>query len=1046
MSVERDPPLPANPNYDPNYDPNYSKKDWHPPPSAPLAPEGLLTPSDSNQNQKPVRNITRDDFLLKFIKGSKFSGFSIKNAFINFMHNVSSFFSKNPLFSLDHKVLKALGKIRNEASKAPDQPELHGKIEELKNVILGIPEGTEGKSKISQSECTYLKAFFNESTDMDTSMRSYLLLAKANNSSSQRAIERLKTILQDKIPTITASHSPIPQRLRDESAKLQEKLSEDNSNTHDSIEQVYHEMQSLKDRVSNYSKKHSQLLAANDQRSRDIPGAKAKYYGLLKPPEDKEITQEASEALLSIFDKELDQISSENTPAALGVEIQRLKGRVQSYDLSDASKLKELDDDISRVKERVSSFNDKSLNLDKALQLKSDGKLTKAAAQLHTILAECKNSLPEDREISEKAVKRLTSILEENRSQLDQNAVKNILMDIVLRSATPPENYKLELKEILDSEKENKPLMGDELESYLTIVGVDIFLRDNAYNPLYIIENTSNDFLFHNSEILQVLKAISIAYPELNIARDLFKGKKPPLEGFPETLEFPYNSPFFVTLTLELFKLGIATPNLLKEEGGNPSWLEDSNPHRDIRGNEHLFFKGVKRSSLSDSIKFQVMGDCYRLGIGFKRKGSEEALDSKAGNLYKQVSSSETLDSSAKKGKAESQYKLALRFKDSDPEKAFAYFKAAADQGHHLAQYETALRFQSGVGTTKDSEASFKYFKAAAKQGHTDAQYETALCYNKGLGTTVNPDKAYFFFKAAALSGHTNAEFEFGLREINSETAQKRLAGLNFLKKAADKGHAEAQYKFARSLSAGLFVRGCKGPENAFKYYKLAADNGKSITDAKYQVAKSYEEGIGTEINPSEAFKYYEKAMEEGDLEAKYRLALCYENGLGIDENPVLAFKHYKEAAKKGHMGAKFKTGLFHEEGKDTAKRLDKALKYYNQIIDKIPKLTKPTRLESHALLNAALILYNQDRPEDHQKAYDYFMRLRHGNFDRATSNSYLGKVHFTLALMVINKKGMKIDRTNKSSIIYNHVRNAYRLGYPDAMAYAEKHRLRFYQ
>ena len=91
-----------------------------------------------------------------------------------------------------------------------------------------------------------------------------------------------------------------------------------------------------------------------------------------------------------------------------------------------------------------------------------------------------------------------------------------------------------------------------------------------------------------------------------------------------------------------------------------------------------------------------------------------------------------------------------------------------------------------------------------------------------------------------------------------------------FLKKAADKGHIDAQYKLAL-----MFDVGDKIPEDrhqALKYMKMASEQG--MADACYALAVWQERGYPTGQDPIDL---YEKAAQQGNKNAMTSLIVRYE-------------------------------------------------------------------------------------------------------------------------------------------------------------------------
>src|SRR3990167_3894460 len=73
-----------------------------------------------------------------------------------------------------------------------------------------------------------------------------------------------------------------------------------------------------------------------------------------------------------------------------------------------------------------------------------------------------------------------------------------------------------------------------------------------------------------------------------------------------------------------------------------------------------------------------------------------------------------------------------------DNEKAFYYFKQAANDGDPLAQNELAYLYAAGKGTSRDYAQALIWYQKAADHDLASAQYNLGLMYLYGLGTPSN--------------------------------------------------------------------------------------------------------------------------------------------------------------------------------------------------------------------------------------------------------------------------------------------------------------------
>ncbi|MBD1230466.1 sel1 repeat family protein [Acinetobacter seifertii] len=89
------------------------------------------------------------------------------------------------------------------------------------------------------------------------------------------------------------------------------------------------------------------------------------------------------------------------------------------------------------------------------------------------------------------------------------------------------------------------------------------------------------------------------------------------------------------------------------------------------------------------------------------------------------------LQKAAKSGQAGAQFYLGTHYQygkdEKDEKQAFAWFKAAADQGLSPAQLNVGRMYADGIGVKKDESMARKYFEKAASNGDNRASYNLAM-------------------------------------------------------------------------------------------------------------------------------------------------------------------------------------------------------------------------------------------------------------------------------------------------------------------------------
>ena len=96
----------------------------------------------------------------------------------------------------------------------------------------------------------------------------------------------------------------------------------------------------------------------------------------------------------------------------------------------------------------------------------------------------------------------------------------------------------------------------------------------------------------------------------------------------------------------------------------------------------------------------------------------------------------------------------------SDPEKAVAWYRKAAQQGDARGLTRLGLCYAYGDGVAKNHAEALALFRKAAEQGDSEAQYRLGRCYAKGDWLPKNPILAYKWLNLAAGAGNEPAKEE----------------------------------------------------------------------------------------------------------------------------------------------------------------------------------------------------------------------------------------------------------------------------------------------
>ena len=119
----------------------------------------------------------------------------------------------------------------------------------------------------------------------------------------------------------------------------------------------------------------------------------------------------------------------------------------------------------------------------------------------------------------------------------------------------------------------------------------------------------------------------------------------------------------------------------------------------------------------------------------------------------------------AEAGDATAQFGLAFRFVAlEDYTEAMSWYLKAADQNHHLAQFNLGQMFARGQGTERNDSTAVMWIRRAANGGDAGAQFDLGNRYGRSSFAGAEADagesriESYKWFKLAAVQGYRNAD------------------------------------------------------------------------------------------------------------------------------------------------------------------------------------------------------------------------------------------------------------------------------------------------
>lgn len=202
------------------------------------------------------------------------------------------------------------------------------------------------------------------------------------------------------------------------------------------------------------------------------------------------------------------------------------------------------------------------------------------------------------------------------------------------------------------------------------------------------------------------------------------------------------------------------------------------------------------------------------------------------------------------------------------------------------------------AGDAEVTEVGDGYVLAKVLSGNPNIRMTAMIVSENPVPKNMGPDEAYTTGLALyrkAFPPDADVFDWFGRGNMESADYQ---AGVSFLKKAAEQGHAEAQYLYAKHFNQSTFDlknfgQGKPQPENP--WLVKAADAG--VPQAQLRLGMDFLFGIGREKDKERGLAYLKLAADQGYPEAAFEYSMAI-------ENPEQAESYRLKAAEGGFVRA----------------------------------------------------------------------------------------------------------------------------------------------
>ncbi len=270
------------------------------------------------------------------------------------------------------------------------------------------------------------------------------------------------------------------------------------------------------------------------------------------------------------------------------------------------------------------------------------------------------------------------------------------------------------------------------------------------------------------------------------------------------------------------------------------------------------------------------------------------------------------------------------------------YFKIGQYYENVVQNLEKAVQFYQQVRNVQAKKRleiilpiiQFRAFQKDSERDDANAQYQLALCYENGTGTTKDLKLAYEWYLAAKDNGCRksavkvtqlkltyklicNAELGYGWAQFDLamyylKEMKDTALYQEWIRRAAAKNNSEALYHCGMDCLKGMtYEEPSSAPgsytnrnKEAVQWFKKAEIGGHR--GALLQLGLAFKEGLGAEKDLKRAEEYFKKYADQCLLAAKdmkngeaaYDLGECYANKIGIEKDIVKACQWWQVARK----------------------------------------------------------------------------------------------------------------------------------------------------
>lgn len=233
-----------------------------------------------------------------------------------------------------------------------------------------------------------------------------------------------------------------------------------------------------------------------------------------------------------------------------------------------------------------------------------------------------------------------------------------------------------------------------------------------------------------------------------------------------------------------------------------------------------------------------------------------------------------------------------------------------AENGDSTALYNLGTLLAEGIGGDIDAKEAVVVLEQALVSGSSDAAKYLGDMFVSGKIVNQDIQRALGYYEHATSMGYSSAYEAMGDIFREGELVPCNIAyAIELYKTGGNQGDENCRNKAMELIEQReqLYKIAMKfeesKPTEAFDALSLSAAMG--YLPSHTELARFYENGIGTKVNRQAAFFWYGFAVKKGDTSALYHLGRCFARGIGVSFNFNVAMEILTKAIRNGSTKAR---------------------------------------------------------------------------------------------------------------------------------------------